>query len=212
MSLYLNTSEEGFELAYELATKKLIGMNPEELCRRTGARLIDPDKISLNYLNRSYLIDISKGEIRLKDEQEEVSIKDRILILHYLTQAKGTPFTNKLITYAQLQGGKFYCPAFQQRTLQPILRYFGKNPEWLLEIGKKLGGEQAGYGDISVKIEPLPFVRILIVLWRGDDEVPPGGNILFDKNIKDYLTTEDVAVLTETLTWKLIRLAQTSHP
>lgn len=211
MSLYLNTSEEGFELAYELGIKKLIGMNPEELCRRTGANLVGPNKIVINYLNRSYLIDISKGEIRLKEE-EEVPIKDRILILHYLTQARGTPFTNKLITYAQLQGGKFYCPAFQQRTLQPILKCFGEKPEWLLEIGKKLGGEQAGYGDLSVKIEPLPLVRIFILLWRGDDEVPPGGNILFDNNISDYLSTEDVAVLTETLTWKLIRLAQTSHP
>ncbi|MGB9627270.1 MAG: DUF3786 domain-containing protein [Thermodesulfobacteriota bacterium] len=210
MSLYLNPSEEGFELAYDLATKKLIGMNPEELCRRTGAHLLDPKRITLTYLNRSYLIDISKGEIRLKDEEENIPIKDRILILHYLTQAKGTPFTQKLITYAQLQGGKFYCPAFQQRTLQPILRYFGGNPEWLLEIAKRLGGEQASYGDLSVKIEPLPFIRIVIVLWRGDEEVPPGGNILFDKNIKDYLTTEDVAVLTETLTWRLIRLAQTS--
>ncbi len=210
MSLYLNPSEEGFELAYELATKKLIGMDPEELCRRTGARLLDPRRVTLPYLNRPYLIDISQGEIRRMDEEEEIPIKDRILILHYLTQAKGTPFTQKLITYAQLQGGKFYCPAFQQRTLQPILRYFGENPEGLLEIGKKLGGERAGYGDLSVRIEPFPFVRIVIVLWRGDEEVPPGGNILFDKNIVDYLTTEDVAVLTETLTWKLIHLARTS--
>ncbi len=212
MSLSFKPSEEGFELAYELATKKLIGMDPGELCRRTGAHLLGPSRVTLHYLNRSYLIDISKGEIRLKDEEEEVPIKDRILILHYLIQAKGTPFTQKLITYAQLQGGKFYCPAFHQRTLHPILRYFGKNPEWLLEIGKRLGGKQAGYGDLSVKIEPLPFVRIIFVLWRGDEEVPPNGNILFDKNIVDYLTAEDVAVLTETLTWKLIRLAQTASP
>ncbi len=210
MNLYVNPSEQGFELAYELACKKLIGMNPQELCRKTGAHPFDPDRITLTYFNRSYLIDISKGEIRLKDEEEEVPLKDRIIILHYLTQAKGTPFTQKLITYAQLQGGKFYCPAFQQRTQQPILRYFGERPEWLLEIAKKLGGKEAGYGDLSVKIEPLPFVRIIIILWRGDEEVPPGGNILFDKNIKDYLTAEDVAVLTETLTWKLIRLAQAS--
>ncbi len=210
MSLYLNTSEEGFELAYELATKRLIGMDPEELCRRTGAHLLDSNRITLAYLNRPYLIDISKGEIRLKEGEEEISIKDRILILHYLTQATGAPFTHKLITYAQLQGGKFYCPAFQQRTLQPILRYFGEKPEWLLEMAKPLGGQKVTYGDLSVKIDPFPFVRIVIILWRGDDEIPPGGNILFDQNISGYLTTEDVAVLTETVTWKLVRLAQAS--
>jgi len=210
MSPYLNPSEEGFELAYELACKKLMGMNLEDLCRRTGAHPFDQNRITLTYLNQTYLIDLLKGEINLKEVEEKVPIKDRILILHYLTQARGTPFTHKLITYIQLQGGKFYCPAFQQRTLQPILRSFGEKPEGLLKVAKKIGGHPSGYGEVSVSIDPFPFVRIVISLWRGDDEVPPGGNILFDKNIKDYLTAEDITVLSETLTWKLIRLAQTS--
>jgi hypothetical protein len=132
------------------------------------------------------------------------------LILHYLTQATGAAFTNKLITYAQLQGGKFYCPAFQKRTLEPILKCFGEKPELLPEVSRKFGGHRAGYGDISVNIDAFPFVRIVIVLWRGDDEVPTGGNILFDKNITDYLSTEDVVVLSETLIWKLINLAKSS--
>jgi len=209
MSLYHNTSEEGFELAYELACKKLTSMNPEELCRRSGARSADQNRIMIHYLNRPYLVDISNGEISLKDEEEKIPVKDRILILHYLTQATGAPFTNKLITYAQLQGGRIYCPVFQKRTLEPILKCFGDQPELLVDVAQGLGGTRANYGDISVNIDAFPFVRIVIVLWRGDDEVPSGGNILFDKNIADYLSSEDVAVLSETLIWKLIHLAKT---
>jgi len=210
MSLYHNSSEEGFELAYELACKKLTRMNPEELCRRSGARSIDQNRIMIHYLNRPYLVDIPNAKISLEDEAEKIPIKDRILILHYLTQATGTPFTNKLITYAQLQGGRFYCPVFQKRTLEPILKCFGDKPELLLDVAQRLGGHRAHHGDLSVNIDAFPFVRIVITLWRGDDQVPPGGNILFDKNIADYLSTEDVAVLSETLIWELINLARSS--
>jgi hypothetical protein len=210
MSLYHNTSEEGFELAYELACKKLTRINPEELCKRSGARSIDQSRIMIQYLNRPYLVDLPNAEISLKDEEEKIPIKDRILIFHYLTQATGAPFTNKLITYAQLQGGRFYCPVFQKRTLEPILKCFGDRPELLLDVAQRLGGDRSSYGDLSVSIDAFPFVRIVIILWRGDDQVPSGGNILFDKNITDYLSSEDVAVLSETLIWKLINLSRSS--
>jgi len=210
MCSYEDISKESFELAYELACKKLTGVTAEELCRRTGARPVDQDKIMIPYLNRAYLVDIVNGQISLKSEEEKVAVKDRILILHYLTQATGAPYTNKLITYSQLQGGKFYCPAFQKRTLEPILNFFGAKPELLLDVAQRFGGQKAGYGDVSVSVDAFPFVRIVIVLWRGDDEVPSGGNILFDKNIADYLSTEDVVVLSETLIWKLINLAKIS--
>lgn len=207
MNLSLNASEEGFELAYELACKKLVSMDPEEICRRSGARSFDRDRIVINYLNSLYLVTLSSGEISLRDGKEEISLKDKILILHYLTQAKGTLFTNKLITYGQIQGGKFYCPVFLKRNLDPILNCFGDQPELLSDVAKKLGGNRAGYGDVSVSIDVFPMVRIFIILWRGDNEVPHGGNILFDGNISDYLTSEDVCVLIETLVWKLVRMA-----
>ena len=212
MSLYHNSSEEGFELAYELACKKLTGMNPEELCRKSGARSIDQGRITIQYLNRPYLVDLPNAEISLKDEEEKIPIKDRILILHYLAKATGAPFTNKLITYGQIEGGKFYCPVFVRRNLEPILSCFGDQPESLVNVAQTLGGQRSNYGDVSVSIDPFPMVRIFIIIWRGDDEVPHGGNILFDGNIKDYLASEDVCVLTETLIWKLVHLAKTSSP
>ena len=210
MCSYEDISKESFELALNLALKKLSSMKIEEICRNSGATRIDDESILIQYLNRPYQVAISTGKISLKDKEEDVPIKNRILILHYLTQATGAPFTNKLIGYTQLQGGKFYCPAFQKRTLEPILNCFGNQSELLLDVAQRLGGIKATHGDVSVYFDAFPFVRIVIVLWRGDDEVPSGGNILFDQNIKDYLSTEDVVVLTEILIWKLINLTESS--
>jgi hypothetical protein len=210
MILYENITQEAFGLAIELASKILETMNTEDLCKKTGAQYVDHDRVLLNYLNRPYLINIRNSQISIKDnEKEDIPLKDRILILHYLTQAKGTPITNKLITYAQIQGGKFYCPVFQKRTVEPILRHFGNQPELLIEVSKIFGGDKARYGDTSISISPFPNIRFFIILWRGDDEIPPNGNILFDKNIVDYLSAEDIAVLSETVIWKLINMIRT---
>jgi hypothetical protein len=210
MTLYNNISEEGFELAYELGRKKFATMDLEEVCQKSGAQYVDRNGIIINYLNRPYLITLPDVEISLKDGEEKVPIKDKILILHYLTHATGDPYTNKLITYGQIEGGKFYCPVFVKRNLEPILSCFGDRPELLVDVAQKFGGQRSNYGDVSVRIDAFPMARIFIIIWKGDDEVPHGGNILFDENIRHYLASEDVCVLTEILTWKLVNLAKTS--
>ena len=210
MCSYEDISKEGFELALSLATKKLSSMKAEEICRNSGASSIDQDKLMIHYLNRPYLVTIPSGEISPEDKKENVPVKDQILILHYLTKAKGTPFTNKVITYGQIEGGKFYVPAFIKRNIDPLLKCFGHRPELLLEVIQRMGGTKAAYGDVSVSIDPFPRVRIFFILWKGDDEFPPNGNILFDGNIPHYLMSEDVCVLTETVVWKLVRMASSS--
>jgi hypothetical protein len=208
MKSYPNISEEGFELAYEIACKKLATLDLKEVCEKSGAQYVDQNRLIIPYLNRPYLITLPNTEISLKDEDEHIPIKDRILILHYLTKATGAPYTNKLITYGQIEGGKFYCPVFVKRNLDPILKCFGDQPELLIDVAQKFGGKRANYGDVSMSIDAFPMARIFFIIWKGDDEVPHGGNILFDGNIKNYLVSEDVCVLTEILTWKLINLTK----
>jgi hypothetical protein len=207
MCSYEDISKQSFELAFNLSRKKLANMTPEEICLNSGASSVLQDKVLVHYLNRPYWVTISSGEISPEDKKENVPIKDQILILHYLTQAKGKPFTDKVITYGQIEGGKFYVPTFIKRNIDPLLKCFGHRPELLLEVAQKMGGVSAAYGDVSVRIDAFPRVRIFFILWKGDDEVSPNGTILFDGNIPDYLTSEDVCVLTETLVWKLVRMA-----
>ena len=198
--------EQGLQLAYELARKELAGTgNVEEQCRKGGVRYMAPDRMIVDYLNGTYLVTIPDVEILLEGSKEEVPLRDKILILHYLTSAKGTPTAGVLVTYRQLPGGASYFPAFDQRAIQPLLRHFGKEPEVLVDAAAKLGGHKANYGDVSVTINGFPRVPVTLVLWRGDDELAPGGSILFDASISDYLSTEDISVLCEVITWRLIK-------
>lgn len=198
--------EQGFGLSYKLAREQLSKISDiQEQCRKSGARYVGPNEILINYLNQPYHITLPDAEILLEDSNVEVPLKDKILILHYFTLAKDTPATCVLITYKQLPGGISYFPAFSQRAISPFVKHFGKNPELLIKAAAKSGGREADYGDVSVTVNAFDHVLITLALWRGDEELAPNGNILFDSNISDYLSTEDVTVLSETIIWKLVK-------
>jgi hypothetical protein len=198
--------EHVFELPYKLACEQLSKISDmEEQCHKSGARYVGPNKIIINYLNQPYHITLPDVEILLEDSKTEVSLKDKILILHYFTLAKGTSPTGILINYKQMPGGVSYFPAFSQRAINPFVKHFGQKPELLIDTSAKLGGYKADQGDVSVTIDAFNHVPITFTLWRGDEEFAPSGNILFDTNISDYLSTEDITVLCETIVWKLVK-------
>lgn len=198
--------DKSFELSYKLACEQLTRISDiEEQCRRSGARYLGPNEVVLDYLSQSYHILLPDARIVPEDGDVEVPLKDKILILHYFALAKGTPATGILITYKQVPGGVAYFSAFYKRTIMPLVKHFGAKPELLKGISAKFGGYETDRGDESVTINAFPHVPITLVLWKGDDEVAPNGTILFDANVSDYLSTEDVAVLSETITWKLVR-------
>ncbi len=195
--------------AYELACKRLAAIDDiAAQCHQSGAqyRVVDSrTDITIQYLSRLYLITLPDIKVSFVDSVEEVPVRDKLLILHYFISAKGTPATNRLITYQELPEGIVYFPTFSQRTIKPLLNRFGKEPLRLLEAGIKLGGSKADLGDTGLTINAFSRVPITIVLWQGDEELAPQGSILFDANITDYLPTEDITVLCEVIAWKLIR-------
>ena len=206
-----NVREYAYGLAYKLACEQLAGIdNIEQQCRKSGAQYIPAKKaIIIDHLNQSYQISFPNGEVTLVSREEAVSMRDKILILHYFTRAKGTPLSNERITYKELHDGINYFTVFAARTIKPIVNYFGDQPNRLLDIAGILGGRKTELGDTAVTINAFPMVPITIILWRGDEEFAPEGSILFDSTIPDYLSNDDIHTLCENIAWGLVKLLKT---
>jgi len=209
-ALLTKSCHKGYDLepAYKLAREQLIQLDDfERQCDKSGAqyKVIDSQKvIVIKYLNQSYLITLPQIEISLVDSADKVQLKDKLLMLHYLTSAKGSFATDKLVTFRELPAGSDYFRTFSKRVIDPLLAHFGKEPHLLLVAAERLGGYKVDYGDMAVTINAFSRVPITIVLWRGDEEFDPGASILFDSTIADYLSAYDITVLCETITWKLV--------
>jgi hypothetical protein len=132
-------------------------------------------------------------------------VPEKILVLHYFLQAKDVPLTNDLISFKELPEGSGYYPTFYARAIKPLVKQFGSEPRRLAEVAAILGGRPASYGDVSVTIDGFRKVPVTLVLWRGDDEFPPEGNILLDSSISHYLPAEDIIFLCQTITWRLVK-------
>ncbi len=206
-----NVREYANELACRLAREQLAAIGDiEAQCQRASARYNAGQKlIRLTYLNQEYAIGFPGGEVTLSGSEATVPIRDTILLLHYFTQAKGTPLSGKTITYKELHDGLNYYPTFAKRAIQPLVTFFGEAPDKLAPTAAAFGGKKAEYGDAAVTIDAFPRVPVSFVLWRGDKEFPPDGSILFDATIADYLTNDDIHTLCETIAWRLVRLLKT---
>ncbi len=135
----------------------------------------------------------------------EIPLTEQILILHYLRHSSGEPLSGRDIDFRQVPEGSFYWSAFVSRAKKPLLQTFGSDLELYLKVASQMGGEPQPLGDAAARFLAFPLVPVTHVLWRGDAEFPPEGNVLFDSSITEYLPVEDIVILTETIIWKLVR-------
>ena len=206
MSAEKDRSVYNLDVAYAIVRERLASADIEEQCRHSGSEYVKHDAgatATVYYLNQPYLVTFPEVKVTPADGPD-LPLREQILILHYLTLAKGTAATNNLITFRDLPGGIVYYPTFSKRTMEPLTRFFGREPELLVKASEKLGAHQTDVGNTTVVINAFRHVPITMVLWHGDEELPPQLNLLFDANITDYLESEDVTVLCEIVTWKLV--------
>ena len=203
-----DTQEYGYRLAYRIACEKLAEITDiEHQCRKTDAQYLpSQNAVAIDYLNQPYLVSLNNGEVSLVNGADAVPMRDKILILHYFIQAKGTPLSGKLITYQELIEGINYFPVFAKRAINPLVKFFGNEPDRLPDVASHLDGHKADYGDAAVTINAFRRTPVTLVLWKGDEEFAPEGSIMFDSTISDYLTNDDIHQLCEIITWKLVKL------
>ncbi len=189
-----------YQETLRLAAERLGAADPEEVCRRSGARRT-ADGLELEYFGRIVGIRLPQAEIL----PEGIPLYERILILHYLTGAGGAPASGEYVQFKNLPGASFYEPAYRRRGTARLLRGFGDRPELLGEAAAALGGTPESYGDVSVRLRVFPKIEAVVVLYRGDDEFPPEAGILFRDDIPGFLALEDVTVVADLIAGRLER-------
>lgn len=201
--------DRAYRLSYELARQRLAeNVDLEGQCKRSGAGLDVAESqrlIVLPYLGIPHVITLPEIEVSAVGSAVPVALKDKLLMLHYFNTAKGTPPTNRLVTFRELPDGPVYFPTFTKRTVKPIVDNFGRDPERLVTAASRINGRGVAQGDVGVAFDAFPRVTVTVVIWKGDDEFAADGNVLLDANVIDYLPTEDITILCETIAWKLVR-------
>ncbi len=204
---------DDYKQALDLAKKELSQRDPDLIADLAGALIhTDPQgkkMMVMNFLNKEITIMWPDLVLSFKDSNEELPIQNQILLLHYLDGVRtGSQLKGEWIAFQDVPDGRFYLDAFLKRAKDPLVKTFGHNPELMVEMATEaLGAEPYEYGDFSVVVKAFPLVPVALIIWRGDEEFPPEGNILFDRSISDILSAEDIAWLAGMIVYPLIGMA-----
>jgi len=200
------SKQKNYQQSFDLACASIRKMNLAERAKKAGAdyqKGEDGEAITVHFFSEPYQIRFPQIEF-YSPSKNVVSLVTRILLLHYLIRADGNPLTGKWVAYKDIPGGLLYAAVFARRVTEPLQRRFGKSANSFRETGIKSGGEPVGIGDASFVLRAFPRVPLQYVLWEGDEEFPPSTQLLFDASVDHYLFLEDIVVLGQVTTGRLI--------
>lgn len=203
---------DDYNMALDITEKELRKRNPVHVCRLSGALFTEKEGesalISIKFLNR--MISITWPHLLFsQDSNKEVPIKERIVILHYLNGVNREDLAGEWIAYQDVPSARFYLNAFNRRVKYPLVSIFGEQPDNLLVSAQEIyGATKASIGDVSVLMQALPKIPVTLTIWKGDEEFPPDGAILFDSSIQDILSPEDISELASMIVYPLLAKAR----
>jgi hypothetical protein len=207
---------DDYKQARELGRKALSGKDPKQIAEYSGATIHDTEQggdfFSIHFIGRIIHITWPDLGFAYQDSTDDVPIQQQVLMLHYLYgsyASNGAALTGEWISFQDVPDGRFYMDAFIRRAKEPLIKVFGQKPKQMVDLTLKIyDASSFNYGDYSVMVKALPLVPMALIIWEGDDEFPPDGNILFDRNIPNILSAEDIAWLAGMVVYPLMGMGK----
>lgn len=201
--------QKTYKGVFDRARDELLGSAMEEKFFLAGLgydRVDSGTRVHVPFFDETILFNIP-GFTFSSSRGANVTLVAKIVILHYINTASGTPLTGDKVAYGDIPACMHYDPVFEKRVLKPLVRAFGYDRHTFLDAGRSLGAKEEGFGDASFTLFAFPKVPITFVLWEGDSEFPPSAKALFDPSVTGYLPLEDIVVVSKLAAGRILKTA-----
>lgn len=201
------TKESNYEIVFNKFREQFLQSPQEQIADKIGAK-IDEEYIYLPFFGEICRIRRRTGDIT-GNEGRIVPVTERLTIMHHLHYCqKFAGEGTRMVPFREIKEAAVFEKAYEKAALEPLKKYFAGRPYKLLEAGKKMGGIEEKYGDVSIRIHAFPKISLTYIFWDGDEEFPPSANILFDNTISQWTHPESIPTLAQIGTEKLIQIAE----
>lgn len=142
--------EATYAAALQKARQDLACLDPHRSAHHAGvsfeANQGSDGHFRVPFFGAAYRVYWPSGQVELVADPSKPDVASRILLLHYLITADGTPQQDRWIAFRNLPGGMGYDAAFQQRTSRRLSHTFGTNKDGFEAAARRLAGEQLAFG------------------------------------------------------------------
>ena len=182
--------------------------NYEEIIKSNLKRLYSnlpadlADKLPASRIDNEFLLRAFGDSCRITPQNITIGGKAQtgppgIIISLYALQVAGaacqlTPFK----AFRELPGSMPYVGAFSSNTESVLLEHIDAIDREADRIIDQFNGSQetqAGTGDFSFILYPLPKIALNYIFYRADDEFPAAVTCLFSCNAQEFLKTDALA-------------------
>jgi hypothetical protein len=200
---------DNYELVLRDIIVKLAKLNFAIVGDRTGAVFdIDNESLEIPFFGRKYIV--SKTVCKALDGAN-CGTKDAILIIDYLLSFGGFEPGSGWIDFRDLPGSMPYDAAFRAHVESQLEEHASEIIEHQNVLTDKYAGRVLGgfeSYDFSAAFRVFPRLECLVLLCEGEDELQAGAKVLFSSDASRFMTTESLAAIAESLTARLISLAE----
>jgi hypothetical protein len=177
----------------ETAWTTLEKLSSEEVCRNADVRFVASERsYVLSCFSQEIIVCPARREMRAGSPAASALLGklryfSELAILCYLAGARDISPTGKLIRPSDLKAGQIFATGSHVLPLDKLAWKYGNDIAGFFERGMKLGGEDAGLGDASLRLLPFPRVPAVLVLWKECEEFRARADLLFDSTCERHL-------------------------
>ncbi len=190
----LNKNYELLGRNYEAAFVELSGKDLKTISQNTGAKIIDDDKLALDFFEKQIIINPEEKKIYEDGKQGQLDFFPATLILHFILNADGTPLFGEWIQYRELSDGLFYASTIPG-VLQPLVAFYGSDGSGFVRRIIELGGVINHDFKYAGVLYPFRRFPVLFILEEKDEEFDASLSVLFDKSASHYMKTDIIKTL-----------------
>ena len=162
-------------------------------------RLSQSSRYVIPFLIETYKVNLDSRTVLSMSSGIPANEDIAVLILHYLIgiqKQQGFSPSGEWISSRELEGGISFLPAFQEGVIKPLIECLRMDPDAMIKnLIEGLRGRMVEGGDATVDVTTFPGIYVRVMMWLGDEELPPHVAMLFDKNLARVLAFEDIVGL-----------------
>ena len=182
-------------------TQRYKECDPLDMAEKTGFKWDQArGKFEITFLGKEYEVSWPVFDICGKPPEAGsllINNKTRLLILRHLTEGSFAVSTGKYLPFKSFPGAQVYERQFYDRCIRRLAFTWGGKAEEFTRLMKEAGASETGMSEAGFQIELFPLFHVQFLLWSGDEEFPPSGQILFSDNFAAGFHPEDLVVAAE---------------
>ena len=186
-----NHKEEVPFAHYEALFKAL---DPAAVTGRLADVKCDGKEFYVNLLGREFAISHPDYAIRALDNGVVPPLPTQTFLLRYLLEGKDAAWNGTWKTFREMPWGEMYIKPYTGRVLTRAAFTFGTRVAAFKSAAEKMGAIPLNHGDAGYQFDLIGGYRMQILVWEGDDELPPNAQVLYTDNFAEGFAAEDRVV------------------